>query len=165
MQRIGDLQTGIKASQTGLERQSRTETSAHSAAQDDSGSQHLPSISKQRREDIRQCLVGPLSAMTGFAMMSEPDRREAGRFWIEALAEYDPDEIRNAFKAFTRAGNKYPNPQAIVALIIEARRRALPIRSRATALPPSRLQEPDEVARKAKMGNLWLKEMRARAGR
>jgi hypothetical protein len=122
-------------------------------------------ISKQRREEIRKSLIGPLSAMTGFAMMSEPDRREAGRFWIEALAEYEPDEIRKAFKDFTRTGNKYPNPQAIVALIMDARRRSIPIQSRATPLPPIRAHDPAENERKAQMGNQWLKEMQAKAGK
>ena len=93
----------------------------------------LPSISEERREAIRQSLIGPLSAMTGFAALSEPDRREAGRFWIEALAEYEPEEIRAAFRAFTRTGNKYPNPQAIVALILDARklRAVKPVQDRA----------------------------------
>ena len=128
----------------------------------------LPSISKQRREELRQCLIGPLSAMTGFAAMSEPDRREAGRFWIEALAEYEPDEIRAAFKAFTRTGNKYPNPQAIVALILDARRENLPgglYRSRATPLPQMREHKPEETQRKAEMGREWLREMQAKAGK
>jgi len=128
---------------------------------------HLPSISRERRDEIRQCLIGPLSAMTGFASMSEPDRREAGRFWIEALAEYEPDEIREAFKAFTRTGNKYPNPQAIVALILDARRPYVPggaYRSQATELPPIRVSEPGETKRKAEMGNAFLKEMRRRMG-
>lgn len=96
--------------------------------------------------------------------MSEADRREAGRFWIEALSEYEPDEIRAAFKAFTRTGNKYPNPQAIVALILEARRAAMPIQSRATPLLPPRPQDPEEIARKANMGRAWLKEMGAKIG-
>jgi hypothetical protein len=125
----------------------------------------LPSISKQRREEIRQCLIGPLSAMTGFAAMSEPDRREAGRFWIEALAEYEPEEIRAAFKAFTRTGNKYPNPQAIVALIMEDRKSRIPLQSRATPLPPMRDHSPEETRRKAEMGNAWLREMQAKASR
>jgi len=128
----------------------------------------LPSISKQKREEIRQCLIGPLSAMTGFAAMSEPDRREAGRFWIEALAEYEPDEIRAAFKAFTRTGNKYPNPQAIVALILEARKPHVPggaYASRATALPEMREHSTEETRRKAEMGNEWLREMQAKAGK
>lgn len=105
--------------------------------------------------------------MTGFASMSEPDRREAGRFWIEALAEYEPDEIREAFKAFTRTGNKYPNPQSIVALILDARKSYVPggaYRSRATELPPMRASEPEETKRKAEMGNAFLKEMRRRMG-
>jgi hypothetical protein len=106
--------------------------------------------------------------MTGFAMMSEVDRREAGRFWIEALAQYEPDEIRAAFKAFTRTGNKYPNPQAIIALILEARKPYVPggaYRSRATPLPPMREHDPKETQRKAEMGNEWLKEMQAKAGK
>ena len=100
--------------------------------------------------------------------MSEPDRREAGRFWIEALAEYEPEEIRAAFKAFTRTGNKYPNPQAIIALILDARRPHVPggaYASRATPLPPMRDHSPEETRRKAEMGNAWLREMQAKASR
>ena len=100
--------------------------------------------------------------------MSEPDRREAGRFWIEALAEYEPQEIREAFKAFTRSGDKYPNPQAIVKLILDARRSLVSggvYRSRATPLPPMREHDPDETKRKAEMGNAWLREMQAKIGK
>lgn len=138
--------------------------SAPAADRGVSQSAHLPSISRERREEIRQCLIGPLSAMTGFALMSEPDRKEAGRFWIEALAEYDPQEIRDAFKAFTRTGNKYPNPQAIVALILDARRASRPIQSRATPLPPSIELTPEQIEARAEKANAVLRDMRSRLG-
>lgn len=102
--------------------------------------------------------------MTGFALMSEPDRREAGRFWIESLAEYEPQEIRDSFRAFTRTGNKYPNPQAIVALILDARRASRPIQSRATPLPPSVPLTPEQIKGRAEKARDVLRDMRSRMG-
>jgi hypothetical protein len=102
--------------------------------------------------------------MTGFALMSEPDRKEAGRFWIEALAEYEPQEIRDAFKAFTRTGNRYPNPQAIVSLILDARRASRPIQSRATPLPPPVELTPEQIEARAEKANAVLRDMRRSMG-
>lgn len=59
--------------------------------------------------------------MTNFGNLPERDRQEAGRFWIEALAAYRVEEVREAFVTFTRRGG-YPNPQAIVQIIEEKRK-------------------------------------------
>jgi len=61
--------------------------------------------------------------MTSFALMSETDRKDAGRFWLEALKPYHVEEVREAFVQFTRKGPGYPNPQSIVGIILENRKR------------------------------------------
>lgn len=60
--------------------------------------------------------------MTTFSMMPENDRREAGRFWLEALAPYHVEDVRKAFVEFARTQSGYPNPQRIIAIIDEWRK-------------------------------------------
>jgi len=84
----------------------------------------LPPSTSSHRDDLRSALVGPLAAMTTFSLMSDIDRREAGRFWLEALAAYHPDEVRKAFIDFaSNSDRNYPNPQEIARIIVKGRRR------------------------------------------
>lgn len=81
-------------------------------------------IDDAQLEAVRRTIIGPLSAMSTFHLMLDADRREAVRFWIKALAEYPVQEIEEAFFAFTKSGKAYPNPQAIVDIILSRRKAA-----------------------------------------
>lgn len=105
--------------------------------------------------------------MTGFAHMSDTDRQEAGRFWLDALEAYTVEEVRSAFVDFARSGGQYPNPQAIISQIVKARQADIPggaYAHRPDRMPPRIQRDPGEVERMADMGRQTLHYLQQRGG-